>query len=444
LVDRVGLGVLVSQFPDALVSEVIEETGRGERRSRDLPAVLMARYVMALALFPSDGYDEVMRQVKLADDWLSERAGPVKVPSTTAISSARDRLGVEPVKRLFERTAVPMAVRGKTRGAFYRGWRTCAFDGTAVLLPDTCENAKAYGKPGNDQGEGALPKMRVLGLAECGTRALLAAGFGGTGGSKAASEQKLLKGLLPAFAPGMLVLADRNFLGYRQWEAAAATGADLLWRAKTDRNLPVDEPMDDGSYLSHLTEPGRKRDAATITVRVIEYTLDRDPETGRPLGPGEKETYRLVTTILDPAAAPAEELAALYSERWEAETLFDEIKIHQQDARLVLRSRTPERVEQEVWGILALHRALRTLIHDAALATDIDPDRISFTHAVKVVRRQVVRRAVFPPPQDGPHTQGRDHRDLNNSSPTTAVPTPASYAAHTAPRSPPRKRSTNT
>lgn len=408
LVDRVGLGVLASQFPDALVNEVIEETGRRERRSRDLPAALMARYVIALALFPSDGYDEVMRQVKLAEDWLAGDAGPVKVPSTTAISSARDRLGIEPVKRLFERTATPMAVRGKTAGAFYRDWRTCAFDGTTLLVPDTSANAKAYGKPGNDQGVGALPQIRVLGLAECGTRSLLAAAFGGTGGSKAASEQKLLRTVLDAFAPGMLVLADRNFLGFDTWKRAAATGADLLWRAKLDRHLPVDQPLADGSYLSHLPEPGGKRDAETITVRVIEYTLDRDPATGRPLGHANKETYRLVTTILDPDSAPAEELAGLYAERWEDENLFDEIKIHQQDARLVLRSRTPERVEQEVWGILALHRALRALIHDAALAQDIDPDRISFTHAVKVVRRQVVRRAISPPPQDGPHRQGRD------------------------------------
>lgn len=411
LVDRVGLGVLAAQFPNALVSEVIEETGRREQRSRDLPAALMARYVIALALFPSDGYDEVMRQVKLAEDWLSGDAGAVRVPSTTAISSARDRLGVEPVRRLFERTAVPMAVRGKTVGAFYRGWRVCAFDGTTLLLPDTPGNARAYGKPGNDRGEGALPQMRVLGLAECGTRALLAAGFGGTGGSKAASEQKLLAGLLPAFQRGMLVLADRNFLGYDQWKAAAATGADLLWRAKTDRRLPVEQPLDDGSYLSHLRDSKAKGKGGAIKVRVIEYTLDRDPDTGRPLGPAKKETYRLITTILDPAAAPAEELAALYSERWESETLFDEVKIHQQDARLVLRSRTPERVEQEVWGILALHRALRSLIHDAARTAEVDPDRISFTHAVKVVRRQVVRRAIFPPPHDGPHPQSRDHRD---------------------------------
>jgi Insertion element 4 transposase N-terminal/Transposase DDE domain len=397
LVDRVGLGVLASQFPDALIERVIEETGKREQRSRDLPAALMARYVLALALFPSDGYDEVMRQVKLADDWLADGRGAVKIPATTAITSARDRLGVEPVKLLFTRTAVPMALPDKTIGGFYRRWRVCAIDGTTLLTPDSKENATAFGKPGNDLGAGALPQIRVLGVVECGTRALLAAGFGGTGGTKAASEQALVPELLGAFTPGMLVLADRNFLGFDMVEKCAATGADLLWRAKSDRRLPVVEELADGSYRSYLSQPGTRGKGRRIPVRVIEYTLDRDPDTGRPISGSKRETYRLVTTIGDPADAPAEELAELYSQRWEHETLLDEIKVHQQDNRLVLRSRRPQRVEQEVWGILALHRALRKLIHDAALREGLDPDRMSFTHTVKIVRRQVVRRAVFPP-----------------------------------------------
>lgn len=397
LVDRVGLGVLAAQFPNALIERVIEETGKREQRTRDLPAVLMVRYVLALALFPSDGYDEVMRQVKLADDWLADGRGTVKIPATTAITSARDRLGIEPVKLLFARTATPMALPDKTIGGFYRRWRVCAIDGTSVLTPDTTENAEAFGKPGNDLGAGALPQIRILGLVECGTRALLAAGFGGTGGAKAASEQVLLPQLVGALAPGMLVLADRNFLGFDLVDRCVATGADLLWRAKSDRQLPVVEQLADGSYLSYLSQPGTRGKGRRIRVRVIEYTLDRDPDTGVRLPASKRETYRLVTTILDPVHAPAEELAALYSQRWEHETLLDEIKIHQQDGRLVLRSRTPQRVEQEVWGILILHRALRKLIHDAALTEGLDPDRLSFTHTVKIVRRQVVRRAVFPP-----------------------------------------------
>ncbi len=397
LVDRVGLGVLASQFPNTLIERVIEETGTREQRTRDLPAVLMVRYVLALALFPSDGYDEVMRQVKVADDWLAGGCGVVKIPATTAITSARDRLGVEPVKLLFTRTATPMAVPDKTIGGFYRRWRVCAIDGTSALTPDTKENARAYGKPGNDLGAGALPQIRILGLVECGTRALLAAGFGGTGGAKAVSEQALVPELLDALTPGMLVLADRNFLGFDLVERCAKTGADLLWRVKSDRRLPVVEELADGSYLSYLSAPGTHGKGRRIRVRVIVYTLDRDPDTGAPLPASKRETYRLITTILDPAEAPAVELAALYGQRWEHETLLDEIKIHQQDNRLVLRSRTPQRVEQEVWGILTLHRALRKLIHDAALTEGLDPDRLSFTHTVKIVRRQVVRRAVFPP-----------------------------------------------
>lgn len=388
---------MAAQFPDALIEGVLDETGRREQRRRDLPAALMVRYVIALALFPSDGYDEVMRQVRVADDWLRSGAPVVKIPATTAITSARDRLGPEPVKLVFTRTAVPMAVPDKTVGGFYRRWRVCAIDGTSMLVPDSAENAQAFGKPGNDAGEGALPQIRVLGLVECGTRALLAASFGGTGGTKAASEQALVGDLLGSFTPGMLILADRNFLGFDMWERCAATGADLLWRAKKDTVLPVVEELPDGSYLSYLAEPGTRRQGRRITVRVIEYTLDRDPATGEPLPASKSETYRLVTTVTDPIAAPAAELAAVYAQRWEEETMLKEIKVAQQDARLVLRSKTPERVEQEIWGILALHRALRKLIHDAALTAGIDPDRLSFTHAVKVVRRQIVRRAIFPP-----------------------------------------------
>src|SRR5262249_43554815 len=155
--------------------------------------------------------------------------------------------------------------------------------------------------------------------------------------SKAASEQALVPAILPALAPGMLVLWDRNFLSFEMFGQCRRTGADLVFRAKSDRRLPVDEALDDGSCLSHLVEPGTRGRGERITVRVIEYTLDRDPETGKPVPASKRETYRLVTSILDPAAAPAEELAALYSERWEAETLLDEIKTHQQDGRLVLR-----------------------------------------------------------------------------------------------------------
>lgn len=390
LVDCVGLGVLAAQFPDDVVEAVVDECGRREQRVRDLPSVLMVRYVMALALFPSLGYEEVMRQVKVAGDWLGDGGvGEVKVPATTAVSKARDRLGVEPLRVLFERTAVPLALGGTAPAVgFYRQWRVCAVDGTTLAVPDSDQNAAEFGKPGNDKGAGALPQVRVLGLVECGTRALLGARLGATVGTKAASEQALTRDLLQCFTPGMVVLADRNFLGFNLWKKAQATGADLVWRAKKDRRLPVTEAYEDGSYLSHLVQPGTKGRGEKIVVRVVEYTLD---------APTTPETYRLVTTITDPTQAPAHELAELYAHRWEAETLLDEIKTHQQDKRVVLRSRTPERVKQELWAILLLHRALRTLIYHAASHHHHDPGRLSFTHTVTIIRRQVTRQAVFPP-----------------------------------------------
>ena len=269
-----------------------------------------------------------------------------------------------------------------TPGAFYRQWRLVSIDGTTIDVTDTPANAAVFGRAGTGRGDGsAFPQVRIVALGECGTHAVIAAAMD----SYAVGEVTLAKKLVAALRPGMLCLADRGFTGHPLFAAAASSGAALLWRAKSNAVLPVLERLPDGSYLSEFVAAGdKRRREQVLPVRVVEYAID---DEGRPGATGT--TYRLLTTILDPAAAPAGELAALYAQRWEIESIFDELKTHQRGPRVILRSRTPEGVYQEAWGYLCVHYALRALIHDAADRSDLDPDRISFTKALHAARRSV-------------------------------------------------------
>jgi Insertion element 4 transposase N-terminal/Transposase DDE domain len=313
LSDRIAIGVLTATFPPELVDRVIEETGRRERRHRLLPARVVVYLVLALALFSGQAYEEVARLLTEGLAWARRWRGAWQVPTTKAITRARERLGPGPLQALFARVARPLAVEG-TAGAWYRGWRVLAIDGTTLDVPDTVANQAAFGRPTTRRGERtAFPQVRVVALAECGTHAIIAAVLG----PLATGETTLAPRLFARLGEGMLLLADRGFVGFDLWRAAAATGAELVWRTKTNAVLPVDRQLGDGSYLSRISaarDQRARRDP--IVVRVVESTLGKDP--GRPGQPGGAP-YRLLTTILDPTLAPAAELAALYRQRWEFE-----------------------------------------------------------------------------------------------------------------------------
>ena len=264
----------------------------------------------------------------------------------------------------------------RTRGAWYRQWRLVSLDGSTLDVADTVENDRAFGRPGASRGSTAYPKVRFVGLLENGTHVLWAAQVD----QYATSEITLAEAVVPALKKGMLCLADRFFPGYELWRKAAQTGADLLWRVRGNARLEVDRRLADGSYLSRLyrSTSDRRNHRKPIRVRVIEYRLQGVP--------GAEPIYRLITTILDPGLAPAQELAALYQERWEMETALAELKTHL-GAQIVLRSKTPELVRQEFYGLLMAHFAIRGLMHEAALEADEDPDHLSFLHAVRVVQR---------------------------------------------------------
>jgi Insertion element 4 transposase N-terminal/Transposase DDE domain len=380
LSDRIAIGVLTATFPPRLVDRVITETGRRERRHRLLPARVVVYLVLAMALFSGQAYEEVARLLVGGLGWARHWRGSWQVPTTKAITRARERLGPEVLQRLFAEVARPLASE-HAKGAWYRGWRVLAIDATTLDVPDTEANQRAFGRPKTHRGEqAAFPQVRMVGMAECGTHAICAA----TIGPYSSGETTLARALLGVLGPGMLLLADRLFAGAELWRAAAATGAALVWRTRTNAVLPVDRQLADGSYLSRIrAADDRRAKREPVTVRVVEYTL-RDPGRKVPAAP-----YRLLTTILDPEQAPAAELAALYHERWEFETTLDELKTHQRGPGVVLRSKSPELVHQEVWGMLLVHHAIRVLMHQAALDGEVDPDRLSFTRSLRVVRRHI-------------------------------------------------------
>lgn len=382
LSDHVAIGVLTTTFPPELVDKVLEATNRLQQRSRLLPARLVTYYVLALALFSSLGYEEVMRSLVEGLAWETGWRQAWRVPSQPALTQARNRLGEAPLAELFAQACVPLA-SPETPGSFWRGLRLVAVDGTTLDVPDTPANDKAFGRPssGRGSGQGAYPKLRLVALAECGTHAMFAAAMG----PYASAESTLAKEVAGATAPGMLVLADRYFLSHPLFSAFAASGAHLCWRAKSNAVLPVLQRHLDGSYASELvaTDDKSARERV-VAVRVVEYAID-DP--GRPQS--EDTRYRLVTTLLDPAEAPAAELAALYAQRWEIESALDELKTHQRGPGVVLRSKSPEGVRQEAWAHLCTHYAIRALMGSAAHHQGVDPDRISFKGALAAARRSV-------------------------------------------------------
>lgn len=383
--DHIGLGVIAKTVPLEQVRQVLRETGKASMRERDLPAHVMVYYVIALALFMGSSLREVLRCLL---EGLRCLWGPaaVKVAGKSGLSQARSRLGEAPLRQLYQQLVQPIASR-TTRGAWYRDWQLLSLDGSCLDLADTPANEAAFGRPGSRRGSSAFPQLRFVALVENGTHVL----FGARLGRYRDSETSLARETLTALRAGFLCLADRQFFGYTLWRAAAATGAALLWRVKTGLVLPRERGLADGSFLSTLypTSQHRKRKLGGIRVRVIEYRLDGIP--------GAEPVYRLVTTILDPQAAPARELAVLYHERWEIEGSLDELKTHLRGAQVVLRSKTPALVRQEFWGLLLAHFAIRGLMHEAALRIDEDPDRLSFLHAVRVVRRKLGHVAALSP-----------------------------------------------
>jgi len=391
ITDYISLGVVTKTFPLDKIRVALVATRKESVRQRDLPAHVVVYYVIALGLYMQSSYREVLRCLLEGIQWLLEPSVGIHVAGNSGISQARTRLGWEPLRQLHDEVVKPVAV-ASTKGAWFRGWRLVSMDGSTLDVADEKGNSEAFGRPGASRGSSAYPQIRFVSLVENGTHVL----FGSRMADYATSEIALAKTVLPSLNKGMLCLADRGFFGFEMWQHAVATGADLLWRVRKNIRLPCEKRLRDGSYLSRIyqSQQDQRRGRNGVVARVIEYRLE-GVEGAEPL-------YRLATTILDPERAPATELAALYHDRWEIETAFDELKTHLRGAQIVLRSKTPDLVRQEFYGLLMAHFAVRGLMHEAALSADKDPDRLSFLHAVRVVRRKMAAFGAIPP--SGPQT----------------------------------------
>ena len=385
LADRAAVGVLARTFPVELVDRVIDQFWRREQRDRQLPTRLVFYLVLVLCLFPEESYRSATKILMQA---FGRGASARPVPTAAAIGNARFRLGADAVETIVRRAIQPVATPD-TQGAWYREWRLVAFDGTTFTVPDTPENDEQFGRPGSGRGEGkgAYPQAQAACLIELGTHAVFYARLE----PYRVSENKLIEEMFTSLRPGMLVLADRGVYSFQRWTRAAATGADLLWRVSSNLILRPVEMLADGSYIAEVTPPA-KSGVAPFRVRVIEYKLPGVTD-------GKDELYRLVTTILDPALAPAKELAVIYHERWDIEGFFKQIKSVQLKADRIFRSKSPDGVRQEFWAHLGVHYATMCIAVDAAHQSRVDPDRISHKNTVRIIRSRIWIPGSFPPHQ---------------------------------------------
>ena len=426
--DQVSLGVLVNAVPRDAVDDAVAACGVREKRSDGkLPAHVITYLTLALSLFPDDDYTEVATKVTGSLDRWNCWDAAWMVPTTSAITQARKRLGRAVLPELFERTCGPVAgtpgptaaveALGTARGSFLRRWRLLGIDGFEVDLPDSKANAAEFGYAGSGDNRSAFPKARVVALAECGTHAFVAAEVD----AYRVGEKTLAARLLPRLRADELLTADRGFYSWQAWDTATATGAALLWRAPTQLDLPVVQVLTDGTYLTALIKPtirGRRRERLLAAARAgadltdINAVPDAFDERGLPVihlarvieydigdrvGNGTEELIVLLSTITNPADARADELAAAYHERWEQETANDQLKTHLRGPGRVLRSRLPDLVVQEIWAYLIVHHAISALTARASAAADLDPDRVSFAKALRLIRRTATGTADIPP-----------------------------------------------
>jgi hypothetical protein len=406
--DNLAEQVLTRITDRDLLDVVIDKAGRRQIRDRSLPSWIVIHVVLALCLFSSEGYGSVLRQIWPALTRL--RGRPVPVPDPSALPRARRRVGAAPLAALFDHLRGPAATPD-TPGAFRFGLRVMAIDGTTLNVPDSADNDAVYDRHTNGTTTAKTPQVRLTLLIECATHAIHAARFDGT----QTSEHTQADHLISELQPGMLLLADRNYHSYNRWHTATTTGAHLLWRIKHGHSkgtvkLPIQHPLPDGSYLSVLHEPNSARRTRSrhtgvgtsiqrrhppLTVRVIDYTVTVTLSNNTT----RTETYRLLTTILDPDHATATELAACYHERWEAETAYGHLKTRLHGPHTTLRSHHPDTVTQEIWAYLCIYQTLCHLAATAAHHTGLDPDRISFTVTLRELRRTLTNPTEHPPHQ---------------------------------------------
>jgi hypothetical protein len=375
-----SLEALAAVVTPAAVEAAVTACGVRERRVRKLPAAATVVVCIAMNVYAATCLGEVVARLVSGLRWLWPHPDAWRV-SPGALCHARARLGPRPLVALFKAVCRPLATPA-TPGAFLGRWRLMALDGTKWDVPDTPANARAFGRPASGRGGGAWPQVRVVALAECGTHAVCDAGVW----RHDASEHRGARRLLRSVAPGMLLTWDRGLHSFDLVVATRARGAHLLGRVSASVQPEVVRTLGDGTQLVRLRPAAsRRRAREQVLVRLLTYTLDD------PARPGHGEVHRLVTSLLNPRAAPAGALVEAYHARWEEELAFDELETHQRPPR-PLRSRTPTGVLQEVYGLLLAHYVVRAVMAAAAATATpapLPPTRLSFLTALRLIRTAV-------------------------------------------------------
>jgi len=378
--EKVLMEALHRAIPVEAIESALRRTDSFEKRRRCLPARLVVLFVIAMNIWAKDSLLDAFKNLVNGLRWCSVALLGKRLPGKSALSQARSRLGFGAMKELYHSLARPMATK-ETPGAYCKGLLKVSLDGSDFDIQDTPENEKRFGRPGSHrrEGGGAFPQAKIVGLVESATHAVFDAAIKRC----RSGEQSAAKELLRSITEAMLVMWDRNFHSYELHKLIKEKGAQLLGRVKTGILFPVKENLSDGTFLSYLYPDcySRKCKRNGILVRIIEYTFD-DPNR-----PGFREKHRLITSLLDPVAFPAQELIIEYHERWEEELAFAQIKVHQRAKGTPLRSLTPDGVIQEIYGLLLAHYAVRALMHEAALKTKQDPDRLSFLSTLRIIQR---------------------------------------------------------
>lgn len=375
ILDRLeGLSKVI---PPEIMEQALLETGRDKQRACRLSHRVMLWIVLALGVFTHLSIRQVFKHARRmrADE---------KTPSRSNLCEARQRLGVEPVQRVFELVVRPLATP-QTPGAFYKGLRLMGIDGTVEDVPDTPANAERFGRSSGGRGDSAFPQVRKVSLVELGTHVEVAMVIGGWHDS----EQALVKQLWDKIPADALLLEDRGFFSYQDWKTLDSRGVKLLVRAKSNMILKPIKRLADGCYLAKIypSPYDRNKDRDGMVVRVIEDTLDDPQRTGH------DEKHRLLTNLFDHDEFPAQQLACGYHERWEEELVFDEQKTHLDPRRpgkpAQLRSQTPAGVEQELYAVSLGHFVVRALMLEAAKEEELDVDRLSFTGCLRILQARL-------------------------------------------------------
>jgi hypothetical protein len=419
LSDFLAASLLAKVYPAERVNEALDAHQVNSQRIRRFPAVAGVYYAVALSLYPQCSYEAVFSAVAQGLAWASGADAPQAVSKST-ISELRSRIGAQPLRDLMRTCCLPMAHEALQSEGFYCGLRLVAMDGTRIELSDEPDLVTSFGRPGSRTGQAGYPQAQAVILVECATHAVLSAEIG----PYRANEWELSQQLLGALEPGMLCLADRGYNAAEYWQQAQATGAQLLWRASDGRHLPVTQMLADGSYLSEIepSAPVKRRRAkeggaapVKTVVRVIEYqlkglkgpahaahTIDATGSTDGVGAAAAPPRYRLMTSLLNPLQAPALELAALYHQRWQVESVFDELKTHLRQGKRTLRSRTPQLVRQEFYGWVLAHYAVRWLLHQGAARSRQRPLDLSFIEHLHLLKLEQPRSGAFPPSAPSP------------------------------------------